>query len=93
MVAGTSIVRAWPLLCDRAQRVVGREARMDGDRRTEMQRRRGLDVHAADMEQRQHRQHMIVGGHGVHVLAHHAVPSSASCVSTAPFGRPVVPAV
>ena len=56
------------------QRVIGREAGMNGDRRTEMQCRRGLDVHAADMEERQHGQHMIVRGHGMHVLAHHAVP-------------------
>ena len=59
---------------DGGERGLRREARMDGHGRAVMQRRRGLDVEAADMEERQHGQHMIVRGEAVHVLAHHAVP-------------------
>ena len=39
-----------------------------------VQRRRGLDIEAADMEERQHGEDVIVGGEAVHVLAHHPVP-------------------
>ena len=56
------------------ERGIRREARMDGDGRANMQRRRGLDVEAANMEERQHGQDMIFGGEIMHVLAHHAVP-------------------
>ena len=59
---------------DRVERRVGRETRVDRDRRAEVQRRRGLDVEPADMEHRQHGQHVIGGGKVVHVLAHRAVP-------------------
>ena len=53
------------------QRGIRREARMDGDGGAMVQRRRGLDVEAADMEEGQHVEHVIVGGEAVHVLAHH----------------------
>ena len=56
------------------ERRVRREARMDGHGGADVQRRRGLDIEAADMEERQHGEHMIVGGEAVHVLAHHPVP-------------------
>ena len=47
---------------------------MDRHGGAEMQRRRGLNVQPADVKERQHGQHMIVGAKPVHVLAHHAVP-------------------
>ncbi len=59
---------------DCGERGVRREARMDGHGGTEVQCRRGLDVEAADMEERQHGEHVIIGGEAVHVLAHHPVP-------------------
>ena len=74
IVAGTSTVRVGRSSRDRRQRRIGRKARMDRHRRAELQRRRGLDVEPADMEQRQHGEHVIVGGQVVHVLAHHRVP-------------------
>ena len=59
---------------DGGQCRVRRETRMDGYGGAVMQRRRGLDVEAADMEERQHREHVIVRSEAMHVLAHHAVP-------------------
>ena len=56
------------------QRVVGREARMNGDRRTKLQRGRRLDIEPANMKEWQHRQHVIITRHRVHVLAHDTVP-------------------
>ena len=42
--------------------------------RAELQRRRGLDVQPADMEQRQRIQDMVLRRHVMRVLAHHGVP-------------------
>ena len=47
---------------------------MDRHGRAMLQRRCGLDIEAANMEEGQHGQHVIVGRHVVHVLAHDAVP-------------------
>ncbi len=63
-----------PVARDGGERRVRREARMDRHGGAELQRRRGLDVEAADMEERQHGEDVIVRGQAVHVLAHHAVP-------------------
>ena len=50
-----------PVPLDSGQRGIRREARMDGHGGAVVQRRRGLDVEAADMEERQHGKHVIVG--------------------------------
>jgi len=47
---------------------------MDRHGRAMLQRRCGLDIEAANMEEGQHGQHVIVRGEAVHVLAHHGVP-------------------
>ena len=67
---------------------------MDGDGGAMVQRRRSLDVEAADMEERQHREDMIVGGRRP-CMCWLITPfhSRACCFSTAPFGLPVVPEV
>jgi len=59
---------------DCGKRCVRREARMDRHGRAVLQRRRGLDVEAADVEEWQHGEDVIAGGEAVHVLAHHGVP-------------------
>ena len=56
------------------ERGIRGKARMQRDGGAGLQRRRGLDIQPADVEQRQHGQHMIVGGEIMHVLAHHRVP-------------------
>ncbi len=59
---------------DCRERCVRREARMDRHGRAMVQRWRGLDVEAADVEEGQHGKHMITGGEAVHMLAHDSVP-------------------
>ena len=73
MVEGTSHRQRRPVFRDRAQRVLRREPRMQRHGGAQLQRRYRLDVEAADMEQRQHRQHVILRRHRVQVLAHHCV--------------------
>ena len=63
-----------PVARDRLQRRLGRKARVQRDGGAQLQRRRGLDVEPADVEHRQHGQHVVGGRHVVHVLAHHRVP-------------------
>ena len=60
-------------MLDGIQRRLRREACVQGDRGAQLQRRRGLDVEPADMEQRQHGEDMILRRHVVHVLAHGGV--------------------
>ena len=72
MVAGTSTVSVGRSRAIAASVASGAKRGVQRDGRAELQRRRGLDVEPADMEQRQHGQHVIVGGQSVHVLAHHA---------------------
>ncbi len=67
MVAGTSTVKVGRSCAMADSRCVGREARMDRHRRPKMQRRRGLDVEAADMEERKHGEDVIAGGEAVHM--------------------------
>ena len=58
------------------------------------QRRRRLDVQAADVEQRQRRQHAVVGGHARACRrCASAFAASASWLSSTPLGRPVEPEV
>ena len=61
---------------------------MNGHGRAVMQRRRGLDVEAADMEKRQHGQHVILRGEAVHVLAHHPVPQQRGLPQHRALGSP-----
>ena len=74
MVAGTSTVRVGRSRAIASSVASGVKRGMQRHGRAELQRRRGLDVEPADMEQRQHGEHVIVRRHVVHVLAHHGVP-------------------
>ena len=93
MVAGTSTVSVGRSSRERRKRRIGCEARMDGHGRAELQRRRGLDVEPADMEERQHGEDVIVAVQSCMCWLMTAFHTSASWRSTAPFGRPVVPEV
>ena len=50
------------------------ETQVDCDRGAVLQGWCGLDVEAADMEEGQDGEDMIVGSEAVHVLAHYSVP-------------------
>ena len=77
-----------PVAGDRGQRRVGGEAGMDGHGRAVMQRRRGLDVQPADVKERQHGQHVVVGTEPMHVLAHDAVPEQRLLAQHRALGSP-----
>ena len=62
-----------PVALDRLECCLGSEAGVQRDGGAQLQRRRGLDVEPADVEQRQHGQHVVLRRHVVHVLAHHRV--------------------
>ena len=66
--------QCWTVPFNGGERYFRNEARMDRHGGTVVQGRRGLNVKAADVEKRQHGEHMIIRGEGVHVLAHHPVP-------------------
>ena len=79
MVAGTSTVSVGRSRAIAVERRVRREARVQRDGRAQLQRRRGLDVEPADVEQRQHGQHMIVA------------PSCRACAGSSRRSRPAPP--
>ena len=73
------------VLAQRSKGRVGCETGMDGHRGAELQRRRGLDIEPADVEEGKHGEHVIFGGEGVHVLAHGGVPYQRLLAQHRPF--------
>ena len=93
-VAGTPIIVVTRFSLDQLERPRRVERRLEHDRRALPPREQRLHVPAADVELRQHLQDdVVVAGAPATRSKERFVQKQFACVSSAPFGFPVVPEV